>query len=141
MSGGVSYYTVTVPEFVRPGDTFPAMVNGELIQVRCPMNAGPNVKLNIKVVSPPIMYAQYTSTSPPSDSVSNFNRVWIFMDLVLLVLFILSISLTKFAIQRVNSACNVLNPNNGNQLNQLYYHLYSGLGSTETCSVTGSNFW
>jgi len=139
----IHYYTVTVPEFVRPGELFPASVGGELIQIRCPTNAHAHSILHVKVVSPPtIHHPQYSRyVTPPADTISSFNRIWIFLDLILVLLFIVSISLTRFAVQRVNSNCNVLNPNSGEPLSQLYYRLYSGLGDSETCSDTGSNFW
>jgi len=61
-------YNVVIPPNVRPGQTFPVLVNGRTIQVQCPPNARPN--MTVRIVPPPSLL------SPPAgmQSATDLNR-------------------------------------------------------------------
>jgi E3 ubiquitin-protein ligase NEDD4 len=48
-TNSVQAYNVIVPQNVTPGSTFPVNVNGQIMQVQCPMTARPGMTLRISV--------------------------------------------------------------------------------------------
>ena len=145
------HYSVTVPSFAVPGDTFQAQVGNEIIKIKCPANAIPGVsKLDIKVLSgaETAESSQYVRPLPPHDRIRRryqdnwpSSRLYVFFDLLLFILFTLSCALPVFAIQRLSNSCNATNPQNGHHVSTLYYSLYRGLGTTPSCSQSDGNLW
>eukprot|EP00553_Chaetoceros_curvisetus_P014136 CAMPEP_0204642148 /NCGR_PEP_ID=MMETSP0717-20131115/51530_1 /ASSEMBLY_ACC=CAM_ASM_000666 /TAXON_ID=230516 /ORGANISM="Chaetoceros curvisetus" /LENGTH=739 /DNA_ID=CAMNT_0051662897 /DNA_START=489 /DNA_END=2708 /DNA_ORIENTATION=- len=64
-------YQVVIPPNVRPGTNFPVLLNGQQIQVQCPLNARPGMTLRINpppsLLGPPEGMQSATDLSRPPD--------------------------------------------------------------------------
>ncbi len=64
-------YQVVIPPNVRPGTNFPVLLNGQQIQVQCPLNARPGMTLRINpppsLLGPPAGMQSATDLSRPPD--------------------------------------------------------------------------
>jgi hypothetical protein len=66
--------------------------------------------------------------------------IWIFFNVVVFILLVLSFSLPKFGVQKISSSCGAINPVTNSPISTMYYNLWYGLGSTPECSNKGGNF-
>jgi hypothetical protein len=71
-------YNVVVPPNTRPGQTFPASVNGRIINIQCPPNARPGMTVRIvpppELIGPPPGMQSATNINRPPENAPNSNR-------------------------------------------------------------------
>jgi hypothetical protein len=66
--------------------------------------------------------------------------IWIFFNVVVFVLLVLSFSLPKFGVQHISSSCGAINPVTNSPISTMYYNLWYGFGNTPECSNNGGDF-
>lgn len=154
-------FLVTIPEGVKPGDTFQTlMMDKHMIPITCPDNALPGTILQVKVNSDAENNLLCIEETPVEDdnlqSWDYCTTTWVLIDMVLLILFTLSCTLPAFAIQQIrynyivflflffisvihisyahSAECLVTNPYTNIPVTRLYYSLYGGLGTNINCN-------
>lgn len=101
-------FLVTIPEGVKPGDTFQTLLmDKHMVPITCPDNAPPGTILQVNAKYDPendIVCIEETAIGSDVDVIQQRDyctMVWVFVDMLLLVLFTLSCTLAAFAIQQI----------------------------------------